>query len=436
MTSDWQPVLTRNFVDRPEGPLTVAEYESRGGYQALRKTLRELSPLEVQQQVIASGLRGRGGAGFPTGRKWGFLPMGDDAPHPKYLICNADEMEPGSFKDAYLMKGDPHQLIEGILIAAYAMQMDFGFIFIRWAYTPYAGFLERAVHEAERAGYLGPNILGSGWGFHLHVHTSAGRYICGEETATLNALEGKRPIPRAKPPHPPQHGLWGQPTIINNVETLVNLPHIVSHGPEWFQSLGRGEDAGTKIYAVTGRVKAPGCVELPMGVPLRELIFEHAGGMQDGYRLRAAIPGGASTPYVTAEEIDVPMDFEGLKRAGSRLGTGCVIVIDDRTCLVGATLNLARFFARESCGWCTPCRDGLPWLVELLTEIEEGRGTHDDLELLAEQASIIGVNSFCAHAEGACEPLRSAIEKFRGDFEQHIREQRCPWRDGRADDLH
>jgi NADH-quinone oxidoreductase subunit F len=433
--ADWQPVLTRNFVDRPEGPLNLREYESRGGYQALRKTLRDLSPLEVQQQVAASGLRGRGGAGFPTGKKWGFVPMGDDAVRPKYLICNGDEMEPGSFKDAYLMKGDPHQLIEGILVSAYAMQIDFGFVFIRWAYAPHADLLESAIHEAEQAGYLGQDILRSGWSFHLHVHTSAGRYICGEETAAINALEGNRPIPRAKPPHPPQHGLWGQPTIVNNVETLANVPHIITHGPDWFRGLGRGEDAGSKLYTVTGRVRRPRCLELPMGVTLRELIFEHAGGMRDDHGLRAAIPGGASTPYLTAGEADVPMDFTSLERVGARLGTGCVIVIDDRTCVVGATLNLERFFARESCGWCTPCRDGLPWVVELLTEIEEGRGTVGDLEVLTEQASVIGVNSFCAHAVGAVEPLRSAIDRFRGDFERHIREQRCPWRDGRADDL-
>ncbi|HZP89115.1 MAG TPA: NADH-quinone oxidoreductase subunit NuoF [Burkholderiales bacterium] len=409
-------------------PRDLREYERTGGYQALRKALRELSPNQVTQLVTESGLRGRGGAGFPTGTKWSFVPMGDEAPRPKYLVVNADEMEPGTFKDRLLMEGDPHQLIEGVLLAAYAIQANVAYVFVRHEYALPAHRTDEAIAQAYAQGYLGKNILGSGFDLELYVHTSAGRYICGEETALLNALEGKRGIPRAKPPYPQAAGLWGKPTVVNNVETLCNVPHIVAHGAEWFKRLSRGKDSGTKIYGASGKVRRPGAWELPMGTPLRELLEEHAGGMRPGVSFRGVLPGGASTDFLTEEHLDVLMDFTSLPAVGSRLGTGTMIVLDDRTCPVAMVRNLEHFFAQESCGWCTPCRDGLPWVESLLDDIERGRGRSEDLELLEMHAQLLGPgHTYCAHAPGAVEPLQSALKHFREDFERHVREKRCPW---------
>ncbi len=343
--------LTRNIRPGAEPP-DLVQYEKAGGYDALRTALR-MTPAEVLDAVTKSNLRGRGGAGFPTGKKWSFVPMGDDAPHPKYMVCNADEMEPGTFKDRLLLEGDPHQLIEAMIISAYAVQADVGYIFLRWAYQLAAQRLTRAIDAAYGKGYLGRDILGSGYGLEMHLHVSAGRYMCGEETGLLNALEGKRANPRAKPPYPQVSGLWGKPTIVNNVETLCNVPHIVARGADWFKSLSRGEDGGTKLYGVSGKVKKPGLWELPMGTPMREILEEHAGGMRDGCQFRGALPGGASTDFVTDEHLDVAMDFDSLQAAGSRLGTGTMIVLDDQTCPVGMLHNLEHFFAQESCGWCT-----------------------------------------------------------------------------------
>jgi NADH-quinone oxidoreductase subunit F len=289
--------------------------------------------------------------------------------------------------------------------------------------------LERAIAEAYENHYLGKNILGSGYGLELHLHVSAGRYICGEETALLNALEGKRAIPRAKPPHPQVCGLWGRPTIINNTETLCNVPHIISHGVEWYKSMSHTDEGGTKIYGVSGKVKRPGAWELPMGTPMRELLEEHAGGMADGVAFRGVLPGGASTDFLLEEHLDVRMDYESVQKKGSRMGTGQMIILDDRSCPVGMVLNLERFFARESCGWCTPCREGLPWIAKILHAIEEGEGQPEDLEILEQQARLLGPgNTFCALAPGAVEPLQSALKLYREDFERHIREKRCPWR--------
>lgn len=420
--------LTKNIRTGREPP-AMAEYQKAGGYQALRKALKQMTPAEVQQVVKDAALRGRGGAGFPTGVKWGFVPRGDDAPRPKYLVANADEMEPGTFKDRLLMEGDPHQLIEGMVIAAYAIEADAAYIFLRAEYRLAAERLRRAIAEAYEHGFLGKNILRSGYSLELHLHTSAGRYICGEETALLNALEGKRPIPRAKPPFPQLSGLWGMPTVVNNVETLCNVPHIVNHGAAWYKGLSRGKDGGTKIYGVSGRVKRPGAWELPMGTTVREILEEHAGGMRDGFRLRGLLPGGASTDFLTEAHLDVPMDFDSVQEAGSRLGTGTMIILDDRTCPVGMVRNLEHFFAQESCGWCTPCRDGLPWVERILGDIEQGRGTWEDLDLLAMHTEFLGPGkTFCAHAPGAMEPLQSALKYFREDFERHIREGRCPYR--------
>jgi NADH-quinone oxidoreductase subunit F len=420
--------LTQN-IRAGEAPLNLPAYERAGGYQAVRRALREMTPEAVTEEVKSAGLRGRGGAGFATGMKWGFVPMGADAPRPKYLIANADEMEPGTFKDRLLLEGDPHQLLEGMIISAYAIQADIAYIFLRWAYKPAARLLSQAIADAYAAGYLGADILGSGYRLELSLHTSAGRYMCGEETGLLNALEGKRAIPRAKPPFPQVSGLWGKPTIVNNVETLCNVPHIMTHGAAWYKSLSHTDEGGTKIYGASGKVKRPGAWELPMGTTIREILEEHAGGMRDGLAFRGVLPGGASTDFLVEEHLDVPMDFGSIQKVGSRLGTGALIIRDDQTCPVGMVRNLERFFARESCGWCTPCREGLPWTARLLEALEEGRGQPGDLDQLALHADLLGPgHTFCALAPGAVEPLQSALHYFRDDFERHIRDQRCPWR--------
>jgi len=395
----------------------------------VRKALKSLSPQEVTELVKKSNLRGRGGAGFPTGSKWSFVPMGADAPGPKYLIANADEMEPGTFKDRLLMEGDPHQLIEGMIVSAFAIEAEVAYIFLRSEYKLSEKRLRKALAEAYGGGYLGRNILGSGYNLEMHLHVSAGRYMCGEETGLLNALEGKRATPRSKPPYPQVSGLWGKPTIVNNVETLCNAPHIVNHGAEWFIGLSHTDEGGTKIYGASGKVKRPGAWELPMGTTIREILEEHAGGMRDGLKFRGVIPGGASTDFLIEEHLDVKMDFDSVQKAGSRLGTGTMIILDDQTCPVGMVHNLEQFFARESCGWCTPCREGLPWMTRILQAIEEGQGEPGDLEKLERHAGFLGPGStFCALAPGAMEPLQSALKYFREDFEWHIRENRCPWR--------
>ncbi len=419
--------LTRNIRPGREA-FDIAAYEGAGGYQAARKAVLSMSPWSIVEAVKSSRLRGRGGAGFPTGMKWSFVPRGPDAPRPAYLVCNADEMEPGTFKDRLLLEGDPHQLIEGMIIASRAIEATTAWVFLRVEYVLAARRLAKAIGEAYAKGYLGKNIFGSGESLEMRLHTSAGRYMCGEETGLLNSLEGKRANPRAKPPFPATCGLWGKPTVVNNVETLCNLPHIVSHGAEWFRKLGRTGDGGTKLYGVSGRAKRPGLWELPMGTTIREILEERAGGMRDGYAARAVIPGGASTEFVLPEHFDLPMDFDSLQAAGSRMGTGTMIVLDDRTCPVGMLRNLEHFFARESCGWCTPCRDGLPWVERLLGAIEDGAGEPGDLDLLAMHAKLLGPGmTFCALAPGAVEPLQSGLALFRDDFDRHIRDGRCPW---------
>lgn len=412
--------LTQNI--KPDlSPVTLDDYRRAGGYEGLAKALKEMAPADVIGAVKDSGLRGRGGAGFPTGVKWSLVPQGESAGQ-KYVVVNADEMEPGTFKDRLLMEADPHQLIEGVAIAAYAVQADTAYIFLRGEYHLSARRLEQALGEARSAGYLGKNILGSDFDLEIHLHTSAGRYICGEETALLNSLEGKRAIPRAKPPFPQISGLWGRPTVVNNVETFCNVPHIIRNGVDWYRGLGRGEDAGTKLFGASGRVKKPGLWELPMGTPIRVLIEECAGGMQEGYTLRGFLPGGASTDFLLPEHLDLPMDFDAMMKAGSRLGTGTMIVLDDQTCPVRMVLNLERFFAQESCGWCTPCRDGLPWVVELLEGLLAGRGRPEDLDQLEQLARLMGPgNTFCALAPGAAEPLQSALKYFRADFERYLK---------------
>ena len=420
--------LTRN-IGPDRVPLDVKAYEAAGGYEAARKALGSMSPAEVTDAVKASGLRGRGGAGFPTGQKWSFVPMGEDAPRPKYLVVNADEMEPGTFKDRWLLEGDPHLLLEGVLLAAYAIQATVAYVFIRSEYPLATARIRTAIAEAESAGWLGRSIRGSGFDLDVHVHSSAGRYMCGEETGLLNALEGKRANPRAKPPFPQISGLWGKPTIVQNVETLCNLPPIVTNGTEWFQSLSRTGEGGTKLFGVSGKVKRPGLWELPLGTPMRELLEEHAGGMRDGLRFRGALPGGASTKFLVEAHLDIPLDIASVTKAGSRLGTGTMIVMDDRTCPVGFVHNLEKFFARESCGWCTPCREGLPYVEQVLAAMEAGDGRDGDIETLERHVGHLGPGlTFCALAPGAVEPLSSALEHFREDFETHLSAKRCPWR--------
>jgi NADH-quinone oxidoreductase subunit F len=410
-------------------PLSLKEYVQKGGYRSLRRFADGMSPQDVQRFVTEARLRGRGGAGFPTGSKWSFVPMGPGAPRPKYLVANADEMEPGTFKDRVLLEGDPHGMVESMIAAGFALQAEVGFIFLRGEYRVAAARLSEAIGEAHAAGYLGRPLDGSDFRFDLHVHESAGRYICGEETALLNALEGKRAIPRAKPPYPQAVGLWGQPTVVQNVETLYNVPHIVNHGPAWYRALSLTKDGGTKLYGLSGRVARPGWWELPLGTTARELLEDHAGGMVAGFGFRALLPGGASTPFLLEEHLDLPMDFSSIPPNVGRLGTGCMIVLDDHTCPVGFLLNLETFFARESCGWCTPCREGLPWVARILDSFEEGRGTTHDLELLEMHAALLGPgHTFCALAPGAVEPLRSALKYFRDDFMRHIRIGGCPWR--------
>jgi NADH-quinone oxidoreductase subunit F len=404
-------------------------YKQVGGYAGLMKAMKNMTPAEVTSLVKASNLLGRGGAGFPTGVKWSLIPMDGDSSKPKYLICNADEMEPGTFKDRYLLEGNPHQLIEGMIISAYAIQTEKAYIFLRWAYKKAEAGLRIAINEAYKAGYLGKNILGSGFNLDIYVHSSAGRYICGEETALLNSLEGKRALPRAKPPFPAISGLFGRPTVVNNVETLSWISHIVENGADWFKGLSLTGTGGTKLYGVSGKVKNPGTWELPLGITMRELLEEHAGGMADGHKFRGALPGGASTDFLIEEHLDVKMDFTTVAAAGSRLGTGTMIVLDDKTCPVAFVHNVERFFALESCGWCTPCREGLPWVEKMLASIEEGTGKMEYLDLLKHNAKYMGPgNTFCAHAPGAAEPLQSGLKYFYDDFVKHITDKKCPWK--------
>jgi NADH-quinone oxidoreductase subunit F len=420
--------LTQNI--RPnEAPLNLRGYEKAGGYQAVRKALRSMQPQEVTSTVKDADLRGRGGAGFPTAMKWGFVPMGDDAPRTKYLVVNADEMEPATFKDRYLLEGDPHQLIEGVIVSAYAVQATRAFVFLRWAYRRVAELLQEAIAEAHQAGYLGENILGSGFSLEIHLHISAGRYICGEESALLNALEGRRATPRSRPPFPPVVGAWGKPTVVNNAETICNVPHIINNGAGWFRGLSQTENGGTKIFGVSGKVRKPGAWELPMGTTIREILEGHAGGLQEGLTFRGVLPGGGSTDFLVEEHLDLMMDYDVIQKAGSRMGTGTMLVLDDRTCPVGLVHNLESFFAQESCGWCTPCREGLPWVARILRALENGEGRPEDMDRLRDHTHLLGMgNTYCALAPGAMEPLQSALKHFGDDFLRHIHENRCPWR--------
>jgi NADH-quinone oxidoreductase subunit F len=401
----------------------IGTYESLGGYAGLAKTLREYKPDEVIEIVKKSGLRGRGGAGFPTGMKWGFVPK--QSGKPVYLCINADESEPGTFKDRLIIEKDPHQLLEGTIISAYAIGCHLAFIYIRGEFVYGSKVLNQAAVEAYEKGYLGKNILGSGFDLDLIVHRGAGAYICGEETALLESLEGKRGHPRLKPPFPAVVGIYGSPTVINNVETIANVSHIINNGAEWYAAIGVERNAGTRLFGVSGHVKRRGVYELPMGTPLRELIYEHCGGMQNGRKLKAIVPGGSSVQVLTADQVGVPLDFDSVAKAGSMLGSAGVIVMDDSTCMVKAALRISKFYAEESCGQCTQCREGTEWMHRILTRLENGQGKRGDLELMLDICANMKGSTICPLSDAAAMPIESYIQKFYDEFAAHIQEQRC-----------
>jgi len=418
----FEKVLTRN-VGHAEAR-TVAGYKQRGGYAGLAAALK-MQPEEVIEEVKRSGLRGRGGAGFPAGLKWSFVPKGDGE---KYLVCNADESEPGTFKDRLLMEHDPQQLIEGCAICCYAVGAGTCYVYIRGEYTGALAIMEQAIRDAYDAGVLGDNVMGSGFKLDLYMHAGAGAYICGEETGMLESLEGKRGQPRVKPPFPAVIGAFGKPTVINNVETLANVPHIIERGADWFKAIGTDErNTGPKLYAVSGHVERPGTYELPIGVPFRQLLDE-CGGMWRGRRLKAFIPGGASAAILPGDEhLDLPMDFDSIAKAGSMLGSAAVMVMDDTTCMVRSVARLAKFFNHESCGQCTPCREGTNWMELLLYRVEKGEGREQDAALLKNICLHISGNSLCALGDAAVGPVKSLVETYFDEIEQHVREGACPW---------
>jgi NADH-quinone oxidoreductase subunit F len=417
-----EKLLLRN-IDTPDSH-KLAVYKARGGYASWEKAVRGMTPEQLIDEVKASGLRGRGGAGFPTGMKWGFVPK--DNPKPKYLVCNADESEPGTFKDRLLIEKDPHAIIEGTLIAAYAIRSHTAFIYIRGELAFGASILEQAVEEAIAAGYIGKNIFGSGFDLDVIVHRGAGAYICGEETALLSSLEGSRGWPKLKPPFPATHGLFGCPTVVNNVETLAALPWILDHGAAAYASMGTEKSKGTKLYSVSGHINKPGVYELVMGYPLKKFLEEDCGGVPNGRKLKGVIPGGGSMPVLRPEEIEkVNLDYESVQAAGSLLGSGGVIVMDDSTCMVRAAWNLAHFFAHESCGQCSPCREGCHWMEKIFRGIEQGEGEKGDLDLILNVSGNIMGNTICPFGDAAAMPAAAFIKKYRGEFEAHITEKKC-----------
>lgn len=401
---------------------SIETYLAAQGYQALRKALT-MTPEQIIEEVKKSNLRGRGGAGFPTGLKWSFVPR--TSPKPKYIVANADEGEPGTCKDRLLMEYDPHALIEGMLIAARAVDARAGYIYVRGEYRYLIEILDRAIEEARANGFLGRNILGSGLDFDLHTHSGAGSYECGEESALLESLEGKRGVPRIRPPFPATSGAFGCPTVLNNVETFCAVPPIILQGGAAFAELGTPRNGGTRLFAVSGHVNRPGVYELPMGFNLLRMIHEVAGGVRGGRKLKAVIPGGSSCPVLKAEECDVAMDFESVARAGSMLGSGGVIVMDESTCMVKVAARILRFYAHESCGFCTPCREGTAWLAKILTRFEEGRGRAADIALIADVARNMLGRTFCPLGDAAAMPALSLVQKFRQEFQDHLRGRPC-----------
>jgi len=423
MAVEFKPILTKYASDTKQKKIST--YIKHGGYKAAEKAVKNLEPEDIIETVKKSGLRGRGGAGFPTGLKWSFIPK--DNKEPVYLAVNADESEPGTFKDRLLIENDPHQLIEGIIIACQAIKSETAFIYIRGEFLKGTEVLREALREAERKKFIGKKIFGTTKKLNIHLHRGAGAYICGEETSLLNSIEGKRGYPRVKPPFPAIIGLYKSPTIINNVETLCCLPHIVNKGADWFASIGTEKSKGSKLFAVSGHVKKPGVYELPMSITLKEIIFDVCGGMlDDKYQLKGVIPGGSSTPVLTANEIDAVMCFDEIKKYKTMLGSAGIIVMDETVCMVDAAINLTRFYCHESCGQCTPCREGGTWLLKILQSIEDGTAAKTDIDLLLDVCSQIEGRTVCPFGDAMVWPIQGFIGKFRKEFELHISEGKCP----------
>jgi NADH-quinone oxidoreductase subunit F len=420
MYEDYEKVLAR-YVDDLSQP-HIDGYERNGGYQAWKKAVNEMTPDQITEEVKKSSLRGRGGAGFPTGQKWGFVPKNTDKPI--YLCCNADESEPLTFKDRLIIEKDPHQLIEGICIASYALGCEQAFIYIRGEFVYGAQQLDIAIRQARAKKYLGNNLFGKGVNLNITLFRGAGAYICGEETALMESLEGKRGQPRLKPPFPAVVGLYGCPTVINNVETLANLPHIINRGDDWYTTLGPKNNHGPKLFCLSGSVVKPGVYEYPMGMPLREMI-DKAGGVTPGRTIKGIIPGGSSVPVMPSSLLDTPMDFDSLAKAGSMLGSAGVLVIDETMCIVRIAMVTARFYAHETCGQCSQCREGTHWLYRILHRIEEGEGLMQDLDVLTNASENMMGRTICVLSDAAAMPTLGFLKHFRDEFEQHIREKRC-----------
>ncbi len=410
-----EKVLTQQFGLKNLYQIDV--YLEEGGYAAVKKSLTRMKPEEILEEVKKANLRGRGGAGFPAGVKWGFVPKVDK---PKYLCVNADEGEPGTFKDRYILSHNPHLLLEGIIITSFCVGIHLAFIYIRGEYEAITARLEKAISEAYEKGFLGKNILGTGFDLDVVVHRGAGAYICGEETALLESLEGKRGHPRLKPPFPASVGLFQCPTVINNVETISNIPHIILKGAEWFCKMGLPKDGGTRIFGVSGMVKNPGIYELPLGTNLRDIIFNYAGGMKEGKKLKAVIPGGMSAPILKENEIDIPMDFDSLVSANSMLGSAAIIVIDKRTSMLDVLKSITKFYSHESCGQCTPCRIGSSWINKIVKRIADGKGKKEDIENIIRLASNIQGKTLCPMGDAAAMPILSIVHKFRKELESAL----------------
>ena len=421
------PLISKRWGIKDSHKIDV--YLQNGGYQALEKALTQMTPESIIDEVKKSSLRGRGGAGFPTGMKWSFVPK--DSPKPKYVICNADESEPGSCKDRPLMEMDPHQLIEGIIIAGRAIDAHRGFIYIRGEYRYVLDIVDAAIAEAYARGYLGSNILGSGFDFDLLIHTGAGAYECGEESALMESLEGKRGYPRIKPPFPAIVGLYGCPTIINNVESLSSVPAIILEGGEAYASRGTPKNGGTRLLCVSGHVHKPGIYEIPLGMNMKKFIYEVAGGIRGGKNIKAVIPGGSSCPLLKADEIDIPMDYDSLAKAGSMLGSGGMVVMDEDTCMVDMARRIMHFYAHESCGWCIPCREGTSWLRKMLERFHAGFGRPEDIDMVGDLAKNMLGRTFCPLGDAAAMPTISIVTKFRSEFEDHLH-GRCAYKSAEA----
>jgi NADH-quinone oxidoreductase subunit F len=414
-------VLLKDVQDKTL--LTIEDYLQVGGFQALKRVLREMKPDQVIEEVKKSGLRGRGGAGFPTGMKWSFIPKNIDKP--KYMVVNSDESEPGTCKDRVIIEKNPFLLLEGIAISSYAIGAHSCYLYIRGEYYDQAMILKDPIEDAYQHGYFGKNILGSSYDLDIYLHRGAGAYICGEETGLLESLEGKKGWPRLKPPFPAVSGLYGCPTVVNNVETLAAVVRIIQKGGDWYASLGTPKNGGTRLFCVSGHINKPGTYELPMGTPLRTIIYDVCGGIRDGKKLKAVIPGGSSVPVLTADEIDVKMDFDSVAAIGSMLGSGGVVVMNEETCMVKALLRISKFYAHESCGQCTPCREGTTWLKKALQRVYAGEARQEDLDHLLDIAFNMMGTTICALSDAAAMPVRSYIQKFRSEFEYHVKNKGC-----------